>query len=583
MINSLSISKFRGIEQGRVENLSQTNVFIGKNNSGKSTLFDLLCVIKAALEYRNHLGENVLASLLDRRVRRNAPNEIAFFHNYLPGSTIDFVAEFDDGPDVRFGVVRKQDGGLVYTLKNPDSPDDTLAKISTGARSTLYVESRWGNSGSEHALDYLTRQCTDRPESDNAARVVKSDGMQRNLRFMSNIVLVDADSVRKIERIEEAYWASIIKRRSDKRLSVILNQTYNTSIEGFTFAPHLGSNMKVFSLLPDISMHIDDYGDGFRYAFAILSIASQVNDTALLLEEPEVHQHEGTFRSFFEALNKIALENKLQVFVSTHSTNLVKTWTQVTKEIGIFHLTLDTSGQLSARRIEGTDVTLMLDLGVNPLTLDWPFSYLVVEGKEDAAFLEAVARKLKKKNLKELGYQIVTSPKDEQKASLCAFASTGNTICMCMDYDRKTKTEDLVRPLIQSLENRYKIVEHENEVEVKDTSSSIRFVPLGLVDDKDLSEAGIIDHSIEDYILKMLCVDMNLRKWAGKDLKNLKESAGSLKDKNNLSSSKTLLMTLGVLKGGKTLEQLIPEAIENSDPKSLETVLGPVIVKLFET
>ncbi len=35
MINSLSIKNFRGIREGKIENLGQVNIFIGKNNSGQ--------------------------------------------------------------------------------------------------------------------------------------------------------------------------------------------------------------------------------------------------------------------------------------------------------------------------------------------------------------------------------------------------------------------------------------------------------------------------------------------------------------------------------------------------------------------
>jgi len=152
-------------------------------------------------------------------------------------------------------------------------------------------------------------------------------------------------------------------------------------------------------MLPEVSRHIDDYGDGFRYAFSILTIASQVKNTALLLEEPEVHQHEGALRPLFEALIKLASNNKLQIFMSTHSLDVVKIWAQLAKDIKIYHLILSADGKLQVRPIASTDAKLMMDLGVSPLQLEEPSSYFVLEGKEDRIFFESITKKLKKKKI----------------------------------------------------------------------------------------------------------------------------------------------------------------------------------------
>jgi AAA15 family ATPase/GTPase len=42
LLRSLSVKNFRGIKEGKIEGLGQINIFIGKNNSGKSTLLDCM-------------------------------------------------------------------------------------------------------------------------------------------------------------------------------------------------------------------------------------------------------------------------------------------------------------------------------------------------------------------------------------------------------------------------------------------------------------------------------------------------------------------------------------------------------------
>ena len=104
----------------------------------------------------------------------------------------------------------------------------------------------------------------------------------------------------------------------------------------------------------------------------------------------------------------------------------MKTVVRVMKDVRVFHLTLDSEGNLSTRRIDGADAGLMIALGANPLEIDRPFSYVVVEGKQDRIFLDALAKRLKQKDLKELSYEVLTCPKDEQVTTVPALHQLGN-------------------------------------------------------------------------------------------------------------------------------------------------------------
>ena len=64
MIKNLSIKNFRGITEGKFEDLERINIFVGKNNSGKSTILDLLCFFRAMLAPSNDFNESVLKNLL---------------------------------------------------------------------------------------------------------------------------------------------------------------------------------------------------------------------------------------------------------------------------------------------------------------------------------------------------------------------------------------------------------------------------------------------------------------------------------------------------------------------------------------
>jgi hypothetical protein len=130
-----------------------------------------------------------------------------------------------------------------------------------------------------------------------------------------------------MEQFERDFWGKLLGSRTDKKVTSILNDVYKTEIEHFTFKPYSiakekrreNDRYKLFSALADIALHIDDYGDGFRYAFSILTSALLFKKIPLLIEEIESHQHSGSLKKLIANLVKIAKTNNLQLFVTTHS------------------------------------------------------------------------------------------------------------------------------------------------------------------------------------------------------------------------------------------------------------------------
>ena len=49
MLRSLEIQNFKGIKQGKLEDLAQVNILVGRNNSGKSTILDALVMMRSAV------------------------------------------------------------------------------------------------------------------------------------------------------------------------------------------------------------------------------------------------------------------------------------------------------------------------------------------------------------------------------------------------------------------------------------------------------------------------------------------------------------------------------------------------------
>lgn len=70
---------------------------------------------------------------------------------------------------------------------------------------------------------------------------------------------------------------------------------------------------------------MDSMGDGFKTLISILaSLKSSPKNSILILEEPEVHLHPGYIRELVRYLVSLSSELNIQLFISTHSSDMIE-------------------------------------------------------------------------------------------------------------------------------------------------------------------------------------------------------------------------------------------------------------------
>ncbi len=329
------------------------------------------------------------------------------------------------------------------------------------------------------------------------------------------------------------------------------------------------------------SVYVDDYGDGFRYAFAILSLASQLSNTALLLEEPEVHQHTGALRLLFSALNTLAQRNQIQLFVSTHSLDLTNILLGF-EDVRLFHCDATDSGDFVLRPLLSPDIKLVTDLGIDIRTIIKANRFLCVEGPHDKLFVQSVSNKLNRTEIESLGFQVIEAAKKEQKTVVSALATTGKPIMVLTDLD-KDKAESIFQAFVGAISSKFSKSKYAiPNVQVIETGSNVEIFFVGLPADGTLSSIGIDSFAMEDYLLKLIDIDKDVKDWVGATLPELHKKSQSLRAEKNVRTSKTVLSTLGVMKDGLYLEDLIKTIIDKAHESSIRNVIGP-LQSLFAT
>jgi len=324
LLTSFTVENFRGIRQGTVSGLTDVNVIIGRNNSGKTTLLEAMH--RMVTENKNDIL-GVSSPVYWNQVRNETDSD---FMRLVSASRAD----------IKYGLLRHiqrrdvsvQLGRMCKTFSSWENwqvstspgvtvPNDTRNDLVSGA-------TRFGRA----AIVYRP------PDATNNA-------------------------------IEAKLWPQLLGDRSDKRLAAALSDVFGLQAESFQLLP----SGKLIVLFENHSVPLDAQGDGTRAAMRCLMLLTALKQTMFILEEPECHQHPGSLEKFALAVCKLAKQNEVQLMVSTHSGECVKAFLKAAEAANsdgaVFHLSL-TDGVQTARRLDAEAVETLQNTGIDVRFLD---------------------------------------------------------------------------------------------------------------------------------------------------------------------------------------------------------------------
>ena len=197
--------------------------------------------------------------------------------------------------------------------------------------------------------------------------------LKDEVKFLEGVIFVDVRLLSEPRRVEEGVWPRLLARRLDKLVVELMREEYEPDAEDLTYMPFAGSYMLAVKL-SRTTVPIDALGDGARIAVLLASIASVVEDTALLLEDPETHQHPRGMATLMRFLLSMAKKRRLQLFITTHSIELVNNIRKICGEEGLglrlFFMERGGDGVVDVRAMESLDVDVLLKLGIDPRFLE---------------------------------------------------------------------------------------------------------------------------------------------------------------------------------------------------------------------
>lgn len=338
-IRSLSISFFRGIREGKIDSFADVNILVGRNNSGKTTIVEAIQRAATVGGLQNDLFGRPVDQFW-RQVRADVPavggvpdpsadeQRVLWYRQDVTKEIVISALLQEDGD-------REKSEELKYIKVHPQNP----AALTKGA-----------------------------PPATPRRIISGVHGPQRKNPFWAGITVFRPPDAFNV-KIEQQFWPQLLSDRRDRLLTQALNDVFGLNAEALQLLP----NNQFLVLFPDYSLPLDSQGDGARAAVRTLMTLSMLKGTLLMLEEPECNQHPGSLERFAAALCKLAKNQAVQIIVSTHSAECVRSFLQAASaaksEGAVFHLALS-EGKLDARRLDPEAVEALTTTGIDVRFLD---------------------------------------------------------------------------------------------------------------------------------------------------------------------------------------------------------------------
>lgn len=377
MLRSLYIRNLRGISSGNVDGLTDVNVFVGKNNSGKSTILDSIYLLNNIFYPDDCFGNYILDYILSKK--SGETNRDSLYYKYQRNNDIKIDVEY----------IQTTVGGA----KGATDETKELVKNEASVLKLSYGDGVWrvpnlliSNTRSDEEIMNAIGSPDDKrlPNIDSIDDLLKSqtshwnNDIQRTAaelrRLKSNIYNTQyfhSGIFQIFESMETDIWKKLHRTRGDKEVYSAINEIYNENIDHITYTPgEDGEHLRL--LYDDYASASSSLGDGLRFTFILLSALESYNPSVALIEEPENHQHPSAYSGLADAYSSYSQQNQTQLFIATHSYDFIRELTESTKEYGldlsIFHLSLE-EGDLQTRKMNRPDVEVLEDIGIDPRRL----------------------------------------------------------------------------------------------------------------------------------------------------------------------------------------------------------------------
>jgi len=310
IVKGLEVEGYRGLLKAGLTDFAGINIFVGRNGSGKSSLLEALYIA-----LKPHEG---LSYVVKRRGWFGLASAEALFHGR--SREVKIKASFGDETweeaIIRRGVpiaehldvlkAKGLDVSKLYTL-------NLSSKGKATGDAVFYVDS----SGRFHSI------------------LLSLVPIGEEVRVVHNAVFIDWNSVYAYGTPEEVY-STMVKESGEEAKEAVI-KTLQAEYEELRDIAVLRTYDEWVLHLTFKDRAIPYYvvGDGIRYALMYLMAVFTPKEAALLMEEPELHTHPRLMKIVANSILHTHRERRNQVFLSTHSLELIEMLLEQAEKLGL--------------------------------------------------------------------------------------------------------------------------------------------------------------------------------------------------------------------------------------------------------
>ena len=293
----LKIDNFRGFDSLEIKGLSKINLFVGKNNSGKTSILEALFLILG-------MSNPILPSNINRfrglgiNTRLGLSKQIGYlFHNLQIENKPSFYVMFDDSSERWLDVEAK------YEQNEFSNKNSTLSRPEINGIGLNFAAKKRQN---QKKLYKSSLVFTDN-NSVVTPNVPKNYVETLYANFIYSGMNDDANTLMR--------YAEIVKRKGGDSILQALKTFDENIISIQPLNDGIYFNLKnVSELVPSNIM-----GDGIRRFLNIVTAVSEKQNAFILIDEIENGLHYSAYQWLWKSLLSFSTQNNVQLFITTHN------------------------------------------------------------------------------------------------------------------------------------------------------------------------------------------------------------------------------------------------------------------------
>jgi AAA15 family ATPase/GTPase len=316
MFNSIKIKNFRGIKDLTIKPLNKINIFVGDNMVGKTTILESIFIAtnpnNPDLPFRTNRFRNIIVL--------ETPQISSFFYNFETNNKV-LIEMKSINYERKVEIIPKYTD---FKITNGKKNEKTVSEFDAEVQSSTSLETNLVGLELNFNINEIKRKSSIAIFPSETQLHSDKDFLNNiNGRFINTATLINANLASlfsiAVEKKKKSRIIEFLKffKKTIADINLVKNNMILVEDEDFK----------------ERAVDINLYGSGFvRSLYIFLSFLNE-GDDILLIDEIENGIHYSRQKILWKAI-KLILENdnKKQLFISTHSSEMLKSLYDIAKE-----------------------------------------------------------------------------------------------------------------------------------------------------------------------------------------------------------------------------------------------------------